>query len=223
MCLSVCLFVRMSRSLLSCIKSVWKARDIVRTVLARACYIPSFKKFYARVQAISRNFTQFSCNLGYFSHFWANFNMLGIKMHVLELRNSLVILSKNFTCVFTQFHAIFTLFGLFQPFLGQFQHVGYQKACTRAKKFIGNTFKKFHARVHAISRNFHTIWAISAIFCQFQHVAYQKECTRAEKSISDTFTQFHARLHAISRKFHAIFTQFGLFQPFFGPISTCWL
>ena len=39
---------------------------------------------------------------------------------------------KNFTCVFTQFHAIFTLFGLFQ-------HVGYQKACTRAEKFIGDT------------------------------------------------------------------------------------
>ena len=63
--------------------------------------------------------------------------MLGIKMHVLELRNSLVILSKNFTRVFTQFHTIFTQFGLFQPFLGQFQHVGYQKAYTRAEKFIG--------------------------------------------------------------------------------------
>merc|ERR1711954_17495 len=55
---------------------------------------------------------------------------------------------------FTQFHAIFTQFGLFQPFLGQFQHVGYQNACTRAEKFIGNTFKKFQTRVHAISRNF---------------------------------------------------------------------
>ena len=40
-------------------------------------------------------------------------------------------------CVFMQFHAssrkfyaIFTQFGLFQPFLGQFQHVGYQKAST---------------------------------------------------------------------------------------------
>merc|ERR1719342_1966074 len=100
-------------------------------------------------RACSRNFTQFSRNLDYFSHFWANFNMLCIKKHVLELRNSLVILSKNFTRVFTQFHAIsrnfhaiFTQFWLFQPFLGQFQHVGYQKACTRAEKFIGNTFKK---------------------------------------------------------------------------------
>ena len=130
-----------SRSLLRHIKSVWKAGGIVRTVLARACYIPSFKKFHARVHAISRNFTQFSRNFGYFSHFWANFYMLGIKMHVLELRNSLVILSKNFTRVFTQFHTIFTLFGLFQPFLAQFQHVGYQKACIQAENFNGDLKK----------------------------------------------------------------------------------
>ena len=113
MSLSVCPSVCPSRSLLRRIKSVWKAGGIVRTVSARACYIPSFKKFHVRVHAISRNFTQF---------------------------------------------------GLFQPFLGQFQHVGYQNACTRAEKFIGNTFQKFHARVHAISRNFHAILAISAIF-----------------------------------------------------------
>jgi len=32
--------------------------------------------------------------LDYFSHFWANFNMLGIKKHILELRNSLVVLGE---------------------------------------------------------------------------------------------------------------------------------
>ena len=71
--------------------------------------------------------------------------------------------SKNFTLVFTQFHAIFTQFWLFQPFLGQFLHVGYQNACTRAEKFIGNTFIQFHAPLHTISRNFHAILAISVI------------------------------------------------------------
>ena len=154
----------MSRSLLSYIKSIWKAGGIVRTVSARAFYIPSFKKIHARVHAISRNF-------GYFSHFWANFYMLGIKMHVLELRNSLVMLSRNFTHVFTQYYAMFNQFGLIQQFLGQFQHVGYQKACTRAEKSISETFTQFHARLHAIScnftqisRNFHAIWTISAIF-----------------------------------------------------------
>merc|ERR1712082_47101 len=59
-----------------------------------ACYIPSFKKFHVHVHAISRNFMQFLRNFGYFSHFWANFYMLGIKMHILELRNSLVVLGE---------------------------------------------------------------------------------------------------------------------------------
>merc|ERR1711954_113983 len=44
--------------------------------------------------ACSRNFTQFSRNLDYFSHFWASFNMLGIIKHILELRNSLVVLGE---------------------------------------------------------------------------------------------------------------------------------
>merc|ERR1712081_162310 len=42
-----------------------------------------------------RNFTQFSRYLGYFSHFWANFNTLGIKKHVLELKNSMLILAED--------------------------------------------------------------------------------------------------------------------------------
>ena len=84
-------------------------------------------------------FTQFSRNFSYFSQFWANFNMLGIKMHVLELSNSIVILSHTFTHSVTQYHTIFTQFWLFQPFLGQFQRVWYQKVWTRAEKFIGGT------------------------------------------------------------------------------------
>ena len=35
----------------------------------------------------SCKFHKISCNFGYFSHFCANFHMLGIKMHVLGLRN----------------------------------------------------------------------------------------------------------------------------------------
>ena len=104
-------------------------------------------------------------------------------MHVLVLRNSMVVLSDTFTPSFTLFHKIFTQFWLFQPFLGQFQHVGYQKACTRAKKFIGNTFKKFHARVHAIFTQF---WLFQPFLGQFQHVWYQKACTRADKFDGDT-------------------------------------
>ena len=91
LCVSVRPSLCMSCSLLSRIKSVWKARGIVRTVLAMACYIPSSKKFHAPCLC---NFTQFSHNLGFFSHFWANFNMLGIKKLILELRNSLVVLGE---------------------------------------------------------------------------------------------------------------------------------
>ena len=72
------------------------------------------------------NFHAISCNFGYFSHFWANFIMLGIKMSLLELRNSMVILSGTPSQNFRQFSCKFMQYRLFQPFLGQFQHVGYQ-------------------------------------------------------------------------------------------------
>ena len=60
--------------------------------------------------------------------------------HVLKLTNVLGIYSYMLTHSVTHLHnicTIFTQFGLFQPFLGEFQHVGYQKAYTRAEKFIG--------------------------------------------------------------------------------------
>ena len=52
----------------------------------------------------------------------------------------------------------FTQYWQFQPFLGQFQDVGYQNACTWAEKFIGNTFTQFHACLHTISSKFHEIF-----------------------------------------------------------------
>ena len=57
-----------------------------------------YRRGHSTIQ-VSKNFTlvftQFhaiSRNLGYFSHFWANLNMLAIKKYVLQLRNSLVVL-----------------------------------------------------------------------------------------------------------------------------------
>ena len=46
-----------------------------------------FGEFHALLHTISCNFHTMSHNFGYIIHFWANFNMLGIKMHVFELRN----------------------------------------------------------------------------------------------------------------------------------------
>ena len=51
-----------------------------------------FGEFHALLHTISCNFHTMSHNFGYIIHFWANFNMLGIKMHVVELRDSMVIL-----------------------------------------------------------------------------------------------------------------------------------
>ena len=51
----------------------------------------------------------------------------------------MVILSHTFRHSFTPFHAILTQLQLFQQFRGQFQHILYQKACTQADKFVGDT------------------------------------------------------------------------------------
>merc|ERR1711954_270448 len=65
---------------------------------------------YSEFHAISHNFHAISRNFGYISHFWANFNMLGIKMHALQLRNSMEIISHTFTHSLMQFYGIFMQF-----------------------------------------------------------------------------------------------------------------
>merc|ERR1711954_345620 len=166
-----------------------------------------YSEFHPISHTPSCKFTQFSpilCNFGYFSHFWANFNMLGIKMHVLKLRNLRVILSRSPSWDFTQFW-------LFQPFLGQFQHDWYQKACTRAEKFIGGTFKKFHARVYAISRNFtqflRNFGYFSHFWANFNMLGIKMHVLELRNSLvilSKNFTHVFTQFHAISRNFHAI-------------------
>ena len=72
--------------------------------------ILSFTQFHALLHAISGNFHTISHHFGYFGHFLANFNMLGIKIHVLKQRNLMMIHSCTFTHSHTQFHAIFMQF-----------------------------------------------------------------------------------------------------------------
>ena len=104
----------------------------------------TFMHFQALPHAISRNFHSISCNFDYFSHFWANVNIFGTKKHIVQLRNSLCTPS----CNFTQFSCNFTQFRLFQPFWGQFQHVGYQNACNWAENFKSDTFTHFYTLSH---------------------------------------------------------------------------
>merc|ERR1712082_184669 len=85
-------------------------------------------------------------------------------MGVLELRNSLVILSKNFTRVFTQFQCNFGYFGLFWA---NFNMLGIKKHVLEPRNslvILSQNFTRVFTQFHAISRNFHAILAISAIF-----------------------------------------------------------
>ena len=62
---------------------VFKLRNPM--VIFSHTFTHSFHALSCNVHAISHDF-------GYFSLFWANFNMFGIKKHVLELRKSFVVL-----------------------------------------------------------------------------------------------------------------------------------
>ena len=95
--------------------------------------------------------------------------------------------------------------------MGQFQHVGYQHACTPAEKFNGDAFTNFHAILHAIFMQFHAILAISAFFWP---ILTCWACTGAEKFNGDTFTHFQTLLHTIFMQFHAILAISDIFRQF---------
>ena len=92
---------------------------------------------------------------------------------------------------FTQFHAllhaIFMQFWLFQPFLGQFQHVGYQNACTPAEKFNGNIFTHIHTLPHAILCNFyavsHNFGFLSHFWANFNMLGIKKSVLELRNSL----------------------------------------
>ena len=117
-------------------------------------------------------------------------------------------------------------FRLFQPFLGQFQHVGNQNAYTPAEKFNGDTFTHVHALPYAISHNFH---AISRNFGYFSHfwanfnmLGIKMHVLQLRNSM-EIFS--HTFMHSLMQ-FYAIFTQFHpilAISAIFGPISTCWV
>ena len=112
-CVCVCLYV--SCWFLCRVKSVWGIWGIVGTGSARGCCILSFLQFHSLLHKISCNCHAISHIFGYFSHFLANFNMLGIKMHVLKLWNSMGILSCIIIHSFTQLQAIFMQFHTILP------------------------------------------------------------------------------------------------------------
>ena len=72
--------------------------------------------------------------------------------------------SHTLSHTFTYFHTMFTQFGLFLAILAQFQHVGCLKVCTWAGEFNDDAFTHFQWLLHALSHNFHVIWAILSNF-----------------------------------------------------------
>ena len=104
---------------------------------------------------------------------------------------------------FTRFSHNFMQFWIYQPFLGKFQYVGYQIACTQAEKFNGDAFTHFHTLPCAISCNFHTILAISAIRANSNMLGTKMQVNKLKNSmviLSHTFihslTQFHPNFGA---------------------------
>ena len=120
---------------------------------------------------------------------------------------------------FTQFSHNFAQFWLFQPFLGQFQHIWYQNAWTRAEKFHGDTVTHFHALPHTISCNFH---AISHNFGYFSHFWANFNMLGIKMHV----LELRNSLVILSKNFTHVFTQFHTIlaiSAIFGPISTCWV
>ena len=104
-----CVSVHLSCWFLSHVKSVWGVGGIIGPGLARGCCNLRFTQFFALLCIISLDFYAMSHN---FINFGANLNMLGITMHVLKLRYSMVILSHTLMHLFTQCHTFFTQFWL---------------------------------------------------------------------------------------------------------------
>ena len=154
MCVSVCLCPCVCW-FLSPVKSVWGIWGIIGTWLGKGML---YFEFHAPLHAIS-------CNFGYFSHFLANFKMLGIKMHVFKLRNSMVTLSNTFKDFFMQFHAIFmqfhaSNFGYFSHFWANFNMLGIKMHVLKLRNSMGilsRTFTHSLMQFHAIFAQFHAI------------------------------------------------------------------
>ena len=70
----------------------------------------NFMHMFTQFHAISHNFHAI---WAISAIFWANFNMLGIRMHVLKLRNALVVFSHNLTHEFMQFLEIWAIQAIF--------------------------------------------------------------------------------------------------------------
>ena len=128
------------------------------------------------------------------------------------------------SCSFHTISRNFTKFWIFQPFLSQFQHVGYQNAHTSPEKFNGDAFTHFHALPHTISCNMMQFGLFQPFLANFNMLGMKMHVLKLRNSmmiLSHTFTHSLTQFHAIFTQFHATFMQFQAISAIFGTISTC--
>ena len=95
--------------------------------------------------------------------------------------------------------------------LGHFQHVGNQKACSRADELNGDTLTHSHTLLHAFSGNFHAIWVILDKFNMLVIKRHVLELRNSIMILSQTV--IHCSTH-----FRAIYMQFSHYLPEFVKI-----
>ena len=106
-------------------------------------------------------------------------------------------------------------FGIFWLIYGHFQHVGYQKACTWAMEFSGNTFTHSSTSLHTFKQfscnlgYFGQFWAIfNMVGIKIMYSSWEVQ-----------WCYFLTLSHTPSRNLMNIYTQFrqfGLFRPILG-------
>merc|ERR1711954_246563 len=114
-----------------------------------------FTHFHALPHTISCNVMQF----GLFQPFLANFNMLGMKMHVLKERNSMMILSNNFHTFSCNFHAISGNFSYFSHFWDNFNMLSIKMYVLELRNSMVILSHTSFMHIHAFFLQFFTILA----------------------------------------------------------------
>ena len=165
----------------------------------------------------THSFTHFHILFTHFGLFWS---ILGKFNHIGCLKacaGSGKFNGDTFTHFHTLIHTLsltplifFTHLGLFWSILGQFHHIGHQKACAQAGKFNGDTLTHFYSLLRTLSNTFHTLWAILVNFGPILlYWVFKSMCLSWEIQ----WWYFHTLLHKRSHTLHILFTHLGLFWP----------
>ena len=161
-------------------------------------------------------FTHFSHTFGYFRQIWANFNVLGIKKHVVNLESSLMILSQTFTHYFTHSHTLFTHFS---HSLGYFHLIGTNFSMLHIKKHVlfleSSLVILSHTSTHSFKHS-HTLFTYFSHTLGYFHQIWDSFNMLGIKSMylsqESHWWYFHELSDTSSHTLHILFTKFWLFS-----------